>query len=285
MAKTISKVPVRDEQSFIETIVEVIQSEGFDFGRLSKREAPLDLVLVAADGSEIGIEATFGGRFESDAAVRRVLRGVMAAYGPLRIRELMIVSPSFSPKERDVLDAHHGIEMVELKRLRSFVQRYKPKRPRTRAPGSTIKVNREKIVLAAAALASLIDEKLASLQQQKPNSPESITARDTAISDYEKLKAKVDALRAAVDKFTEGRITEPAVAKTANSFGEGVSKWWAKRHDGILTTGYNTGIFLSAVALCSLVGVNPTFAAGVTGALVGGKTVAGALKSLPKRLP
>jgi hypothetical protein len=280
------RVPYRRDTSYIEKVQEILVSEGLETTLLSDRDSPFDIVFSTPAGDEIGVEATFNGRFESDDVVARLLGRISKTYGPLRIRQVVIVAQWFTDKEREILDAYHGIEFVEFRRLKQWLRRYKrAAAPARGSTGATIKGNKEQIVIAAAALTSLIDEKLSELRGRKPNSAESIAVRDASIAEYEKLKAKVDDLRDAVEKFTAGKIKEPAIAKKATSFGEGVASWWTKGHDGILSTSYSTGLFLSAVAMCSLIGVNPTFAAGIAGVLVGGKTVAGALKSLPKKLP
>ncbi len=114
---------------------------------------------------------------------------------------------------------------------------------------------------------------------------DSIAAKERTISEYDSLKAKVDELQNAVEQFTKQKTKESSVAKKAVSFGQGVENWWTKDHVSIMNNSYSVGLFLSAVCLCTLVGVNPTFAAGVAGVLVGGKPVAGALKALAKKLP
>jgi hypothetical protein len=280
------RVPYRRDTSYIEKVQEILVSEGLETTLISDSGSPFDIVFSTPAGDEIGLEATFNGRFESHDVVARLLGRVSKAYGPLRIRQVVIVAQWFTEKEREILDGYHGIEVVEFHMLKQWLRRYmRAAAPVRRSTGATIKGNKERIVIAAAALASLIDDKLSELRGQKPNSVESIAARDASMAKYETLKAKVDDLRVAVERFTAGKIKEPTIARKATSFGEGVTSWWTKDHDGILSTSYGTGVFLSAVAVCSLIGVNPTFAAGIAGVLVGGKTVAGALKSLPKKLP
>jgi len=287
MAKKTTAKPMlrRRDTSYIEKVQELLVEAGLDATVLSDKDAPFEMIFTTPEGEQVGVEATFTGRFESDDVVGRLLGRIMRVYGPLRIQTVLIVAQWFSDKERETLDAYHNIEFVEYHRLKRWLQRYNRKPAARRTVGATIRGNKEQIVIAVSVLVSLIDDKLAELRGQKPNSSEAIAARDTAVSDCEKLKAKVNELRQAVEKFTAGKIKEPTVARKATSFGEGVANWWMKGHEGILSTSYSTGVFLSAVALCSLMGVNPTFAAGIAGVLVGGKTVAGALKSLPKKLP
>lgn len=212
--------------------------------------------------------------------------GIQHLNRPKRMTTILVVAPAFSNGAREALRGQPGVHAVVVTRLRTWISRYlthQTRRTETSA-AARVKNNKDSILMGLAGLAALIEEKLEDLRRQKPNSEEGITTLNAMISDYEKLKAEVDELREAVEKFIAGKIKEPTITKKATSFGEGVANWWSKGHEGIVSTSYSTGMFLSAVALCSLIGVNPTFAAGVAGVLVGGKTVAGALKSLTKKL-
>jgi hypothetical protein len=129
-----------------------------------------------------------------------------------------------------------------------------------------------------------IEAKLAELRDQRLNDPDSVAVRDSEIRQYEALKKRVDELQEAVIEFTQQKIKEPAVSKKASAFRTGIESWWERDHKTILSTGYNVGVFLSALSICALLGVAPTFAAGLTGVLIGGKPVVDAVKALARKL-
>jgi hypothetical protein len=65
---------------------------------------------------------------------------------------------------------------------------------------------------------------------------------------------------------------------------DGIRKTWEKRHEEICTKVLDATLFVSSVSLCALVGCGGAAAVAVSGALVGGKPVIEALRTLPKRL-
>ena len=177
--------------------------------------------------------------------------------------------------------------MVEYKRLPEWLERYKPRpRPKRKSRSariaSTVKANREQILITTEALALQIDDKVAKLKTQKPNHPDAIAALESEISDYEALKAQVEHLKKAVAKLTPSAKSKEQAAKAAMSFGDGVQGWWNKQHANILEKSAEMGVVLSAVGVCHLLGVNPTMAMAAATALVGGKSVAKALKGVIK---
>ena len=149
--------------------------------------------------------------------------------------------------------------------------------------GRAIQAHEQQIQLAIAGLLLQIDHKLEILQAARPNSVKSIAERDAQISEYEKMRAELDRIRALVAAFTRGEVNETAVVRTVDAFAGGVRSWWNKGHDSICSKAFDMGLFASCVGICSMAGAGGKMAITVSAALVGGKSVAGALKGLAKK--
>jgi Restriction endonuclease len=126
--------------------------------------------------------------------------------------------------------------------------------------GRSVENNFSQIVLAVAALTVQIDDRLIALRAERPNSTEATAARDSAIRDYERLREQLEELRKSITAFKAGRTTEPAVVKNASTFADGVRRWWSKSHEKICDKALDTGLFLSAVTICSLAGAGGNMA-------------------------
>jgi hypothetical protein len=148
----------------------------------------------------------------------------------------------------------------------------------------SVRTNRVAIVLSVASLVVLINEKLASLRDQRPNDAEAQAARDEEIEHYERLKQDVEALRGAVVRLDDQKPQEKTAENVAITFAQGVQNWWEKDHAKICSTAYNAAVFVSCVSICSLVGSGGPLTVAVSGVLVGGKPVVEALKALPKTM-
>ena len=99
-------------------------------------------------------------------------------------------------------------------------------------PAVRIRQNANAIITITRALAIQIDAKLEDLHQQKRNDPDSIAARDVAISEYEELRKRVAQLEAEVAKLKgKNPKTAPAVkagtvvGKTVAKFMESTARW------------------------------------------------------------
>lgn len=265
-------------------VADVARAEGFEtYERIDGDvDDSLDVYLVAGDGQGIGLDCGRARRFHDDDTVSGFLDRIGQEYGPLRIVHIGIVDRSFSQPVRDTLDAYPGIDIVPFGKVAEWLKKFKP-RTRTSTVAAHIDTNRDGILIAAAGLKLAVDEKLDELTKDRPNSDEAKAARAGAISDYQALKKRVEELEKAVIQFDHQKIKEQAVEKKAAAFQKGVASWWEKQHQTILSSGYNLTAFCSALTICTLLGVPPIAAASIVGALVGGKTVADAAKSLSKR--
>jgi hypothetical protein len=149
--------------------------------------------------------------------------------------------------------------------------------------GKAIELNEKEIELAIAGLILQIDDKLEVLRHDRPNSDEAIVSRDLRISDYERMRADLENIREMVAQFKKGAVKEAKVVKSVTTFGEGIRIWWQKGHDSICNRTYDAGLFLSSVGVLSLMNADMKMGMVVAGALIGGKSVAAALKGLPKK--
>lgn len=162
-----------------------------------------------------------------------------------------------------------------------------PRRARARrmrtAVGKAIQRNQTTVVLQAGALLLLLEEKIASLKDERPNEPEAIARRDEAVMLYEGLKQQLEAIRTTAVELEQPK-GESKAAQSAVSFTQGVRNWWNKKHVDICNHTFEAGLFLSCAALCSLMGAGGPLAVVVSGAVVKGKPVVEALKAVAKRL-
>jgi hypothetical protein len=128
-------------------------------------------------------------------------------------------------------------------------------------------------------LSVLVDEKLASLRNERPNAMETQVAHAEAIKRYEGVKAQLESLRDATLWLAQGTTNEKAIETTAKSFWHYVSDWWKKDHQKICNTGYDAALFMSCLGICKLAGGDMTVATVISGALIGGDRVTNALKA------
>lgn len=275
---------IQREVDFVDRVASLLAEAGYKVSAAPRMgSSPAADLFVSKRKKRILVECKLEG-FRREEDLVKWLRQTRQVMPP--IQEAWLVGVSIPNRLRMIADPYPGVELWDFDDLRSHLQRQQhPVQSRnasSRKIGNAVKANSNQIVIATAALAALIDERLSSLKEQKPNSPEAIETRDTAILDYEALRAKVNDLQDAVAKFTKGKIKEVTIQKKALSFGEGVQSWWQKDHQKVLSTAYGTGVFLSAIGVCSLIGVNPDVAAATAAALIGGKSIGAALKGLPK---
>ena len=186
------------------------------------------------------------------------------------------------------------IRLYSLKELEGFADLYEKavasqQQPSTQraaktAIGRAARANGEQIVTSSHALELLLDKKIADVQRDLPNSPEARAEKTKILAQFRKMKADLIAMRNAVVAYAKGTGTEGKVVKTTKSFEEGVRAWWTKHHEKICERGFDIALFLSAVAICSLLGIGGMTTSIISGVLVGGKPIGDALKSLGKRL-
>jgi hypothetical protein len=150
--------------------------------------------------------------------------------------------------------------------------------------GRAVLANQVQIAATAGALEALLDEKVASLRRELPNSREAIKQRDASIEEHLRLKAQVRDLAEVVAQFKKSEVKEKDVVETVKTLGKGLQAWWATHHERICDSTYSVGLFTTAMTLCSLAGVQGKTVAVIAGALAGGKPLVDVLKSFGKKL-
>jgi hypothetical protein len=157
------------------------------------------------------------------------------------------------------------------------------RRPRTKI-GRFVVANQDQIVLSTTAILLLIDEKLAFVRERRPNSDDAKAALRQEIARFELLRQQVDEFRIATRMFARREAREAAIVQSTKTFMEGIQSWWTKSHQQICDRSLDMALFLSSVGVCSLAGAGGPLSVVVSGALVGGKPVVDAIKSIGKSL-
>ena len=138
--------------------------------------------------------------------------------------------------------------------------------------------NRETIDLATAAFSLLVDEKLRSLRETRPNSLEARADLERAILYYEGLKQTVDALREAASRPLAAESEKDAVVQSTTTFADTLRNWWTQRHVEF----FDMGLFLGGVGICAALGASGLLVAGICGVIVGGNRVAEVIKAIAR---
>ena len=153
-----------------------------------------------------------------------------------------------------------------------------PKRTAKTEVGIAVLQNSSSIVVSTAGLWLQIEEKLASLREERWNSPERQALRDEAIAVYEDLKKKSEVLLSAVSKFSAKNSDEEALVEATTPFATAVRNWWNERHKEV----FDMALFLSSVGILTLLGAGGPITASICAVLIGGKPIAEVIKSLGK---
>ena len=272
------------EREFARAVAKTVEDAGFRVRHEAKYETS-DFSFYTENGSRIVVECMALREHISERRIRIWVGELMRMRPP--IKETLIVTRSIQANFQEIIDEYPDIKIVPYAGLRRWLGRYKPKpkpKPKPKRPtrtariASTVKANKNQIFITTEALAIQIDDKLAKLKTENPNSDEAIAALKSEISDYEALKTQVEDLKKAVAKLSQSAASKEQTAKAAMSFGDGVKGWWNKQHVNILEKSAEMGVVLSAVGVCHLLGVSPNMAMAAATALVGGRSVARALK-------
>lgn len=206
--------------------------------------------------------------------------------------EFWVVTDKFaagSAKGRLVGNRHfRALDVRELKGILAQLtspanSKSRPKKKARTKIGKAIEENETEIDLAIAGLILQIEDKLAVLRTERPNSDDAITRRDERISDYERMRAELETIRQMMSRFKTGEVKEANVVQSVNTFADGIKSWWNESHATICTRAFDLGLFASSVGICSMAGAGGKIAVVVSAALVGGKSVTGALKGLSKK--
>ena len=191
------------------------------------------------------------------------------------------------PMRRNPENDRH-FRVLELEELRKLLATPKPKRPRTGKAttkiGQAIVANDNQIVLAIEALNLQIEDKIAVLKADLPNSEEAKAKKEASISEFEAMSTELERIKVAVQQFKKNEVKEKEVVQTVTTFKETLGKWWHKSHDAILSSTSNSALFIGATGLLHAVSADSGAALAIVGSLIGGETVVKALKALPRSL-
>jgi hypothetical protein len=103
---------------------------------------------------------------------------------------------------------------------------------------------------------------------------------DDELRHLEEIESEAEKLRTANHEVESGIASPASELKAARSFGEVVRKWLESDQALEVATGScKVAIFLLSTSICASLGVLPTAAAAISGALVGGKAVVDAIKA------
>ena len=144
-----------------------------------------------------------------------------------------------------------------------------------RTRGAALTANRQVIVISAAALLVLVDEKIQTLD--RANSDEARTELEL----FRGIKRELDNIRIATAELPVNG-SEDAAVEASTSFLHKIRDWWNKRHIEICSKTFDASIFLSCVGVLHLTGANPTLGAVLAGVLAKESMVTDALKAAAK---
>jgi hypothetical protein len=208
--------------NFVRTVAKAIEDAGFEVHLVAN--ALFELSFLAANGDRIAVRCILTSRVvNSDKKIRDWLDQISKSRPP--IKETLLVANSVPTESQHFSAGFHGFELLHYKDLRKFLERYKrprakpnPKRKsQTTRIASTVKANRNQILIATEALALQIDDKLAKLKTEKPNDPDTVAALKSQVFDYEALRAQVATLQQAVAKLTASAKSKEQTAEAAMS--------------------------------------------------------------------
>jgi uncharacterized small protein (DUF1192 family) len=202
--------------------------------------------------------------------------------------EFWLVAPTFTTQAMHLGGEARNVRLFKFDELLRLLRRQRrrppPPKPKVDRVVRAVSTNKQSLVLMAASVVTMIDEKIEQLKGQKPNDPDRVQEHENSLSDYEALKARVLALQAAVENFKATPAKTKEIKKAAGAFRAGVEDWWKQSHNTILSTSFGMTVFVLGTAICTQLGVPPAHGAYLSAALAGGSSVAGALKKMPKLL-
>jgi hypothetical protein len=150
--------------------------------------------------------------------------------------------------------------------------------------GKAVEANEKSIILAVEALKLQIEDRIAKLNDERPNDPDAVKKKDASIADFEEIRDELDRIKLAVQQFKKNEVKEKEVVEAAHAFKDSLGKWWQKSHATIYTSASNSALFIGATGLLHSMGADSGAALAIAGSLIGGETVAKVLKAIPRDL-
>jgi uncharacterized protein YfiM (DUF2279 family) len=198
--------------------------------------------------------------------------------------EFWLVAPTFSTGAMHLAGETRNVRLFKFDELLNLLRRRPPLPPGAKVDRvvRAVSTNKQSLVLMAASLVTMIDEKIEQLKGQTPNDPDRVPEHEKSLSDYAALKAKVLELQAAVANFKATPRNAKEIKKKAGVFRTGVDDWWKHSHKTILSTSFGMTLFVLGTAICAQLGVPASQGAYLSAALASGSSMAGVLKKMPK---
>ena len=274
-------------QSFQNKVRGTVNHEGFDI--IDPREQLYAFWVPVGERKYVGVVCS--PMFEGGVAnrIRTYAEPDLQHMLPVRI---VVVRASLPTDElRTRMGLEYGVDVIGLPQLGDYLREWravfkggdageesKSTPPQLSSRAARLRSNATAMVPIARSLSLQIDDKLETLRRQNPNSKEAIAARDTAISEYEELRARVDELEAAIAKLQEKNAKVTPAVSAGKKFGLALEKWISKSASKHLDGATNVGIICGGAGLLMLMGLGAPYAVGVATMVVTGKSVAGLFK-------
>jgi len=141
--------------------------------------------------------------------------------------------------------------------------------------------NKNELLITCALLDEQLQQSIAALKKERPNSSEAAAERDESAANFEELRQRLLVLKKAVAKPGSKK---QELEKTVLTFQEGVRKVWEKHHDWICTRSVEASLFVLAITACGVAGAGGPISVIVSGAIAANKTISAALKSVRGKL-
>jgi hypothetical protein len=274
-----------ERQDVMEAVTRQLEDMGLHVSDRTLQDTDIVAERTSPEKTElIGIDVAFGGDDTSDFLV---INAVDAFRPNGLLTEAWIIAPDFS------VEAYGRAARSSFLRLYTFqdfgiatngTRRAGQRGPPKTKAGKAITLNYASLAANILALQTLIDDRLALLAAQRPNSDEAIGDRSKSIKELGALRRSLDDMRVAMHRFRADTRQEADVVKATATFTNAVQAWWTAGHERILSSGYAMGLFVSAVSICSLAGTRGAAVTIVAGALAGGKPLMDSLKGIGKKL-
>jgi hypothetical protein len=163
------------------------------------------------------------------------------------------------------------------------LRRIRQPKMRTRV-GKALMVNVKDLRVAVGTSILLIEDKLNTLKEYRPNLPQAIAERDEEIQVLTRMRVELESILDLPEGIKKGIVKESDASRSVKTFADGVRDYWNKQRISICDKAYNAGLFASMVLVCSLAGASSNWTLAVSAAMVGGKPVMDGLKGLSRKL-
>lgn len=261
-------------------VARLLDRNGLTHGARGNRAG--DFIVELPDDTTVLIACQRAASFTTDASFHRWARRLdVVGFDQIWI----VANLPVSKRVARLISSYTNVSLLSLKALESRILTSIPPSAKRKALAQVVskaRSNGKHVLLLAASLGLLIEEKLASLREELPNTQKGSKVRDKQIAEFEVLQKRVEELEEAVAEFTKGRVKESTLASATYSFSDGIQDWWKHSHDNIITTSFGMTIFVLGTAICTQLGVPAKEAAFLSAALAGGASLPAALKKLSK---